>query len=52
MWHFDPAGWWQHKRTVDIREVNERSHVRLEHGLPVARAAQGPAAQRARCTTI
>ena len=40
------------KRTVDIRNSDERGHVRLEHGLPVACAAQGPAAARARCTTI
>jgi hypothetical protein len=33
------------KRDVDIRDVAERRHVRLEHGLSVARTFQGPATE-------
>jgi hypothetical protein len=41
-----PAKSGGNKRTVDVREVNERGHVRLEHGLSVARPpAQGPSAE-------
>jgi hypothetical protein len=33
------------KRTVDVREVMNGGHVRVEHGLSVARPAQGPSAK-------
>src|SRR5207244_3740734 len=44
-WLIPPAKPGGNKRTVDIREVMNGGHVCPEHGLPVARAAQGPAAQ-------
>jgi hypothetical protein len=47
-----PAKSGGNKRTVDVREVMNGGHVRLEHGLSVARPCPRTFRRRARYMTI
>jgi transposase len=40
-----PAKHGGRKRKVDVREVVNGDYVRIEHGVPMALCAQGPAAE-------